>query len=42
MRVVGVDEPGPLPDDPVLAATAHALNDTGQWAYVYDAAWHTV
>jgi class 3 adenylate cyclase len=42
VRVVGLDEPGPLPDDPVLAATAEALNATGQWATVYDSAWRWV
>jgi class 3 adenylate cyclase len=29
----------PLPDDPVLASWASALNDGGHWAYVFDAAW---
>src|SRR5712691_11084714 len=29
----------PLPDDPVLASWASALNDAGHWAYVLDAAW---
>lgn len=42
VRVVGVDEPGRLPGHAVLAATARALNDTGQWAYVCDAGWNTV
>jgi class 3 adenylate cyclase len=32
----------PLPDDPVLAAWASALNDAGYWAYVLDAAWRYV
>jgi class 3 adenylate cyclase len=29
----------PLPDDPVLAAWAFALNDAGYWATLLDAAW---
>ena len=29
----------PLPDDPVLAEWASALNDAGHWAYLFDAAW---
>jgi class 3 adenylate cyclase len=32
----------PLPDDPVLAAWASALNDAGHWAYVVDAQWRVV
>jgi class 3 adenylate cyclase len=32
----------PLPDDPVLAAWAAALNDAGHWAYVLDAEWRWV
>ena len=30
----------PLPDDPVLAAWASALNEAGYWADVFDARWH--
>jgi class 3 adenylate cyclase len=32
----------PLPDDPVLAAWASALNDAGYWAYIFDAGWQLV
>ena len=32
----------PLPDDPVLAAWASALNDVGYWAHVLDAKWRWV
>ena len=32
----------PLPEDPVLATWAAALNDTGGWAYVLDAKWRWV
>jgi class 3 adenylate cyclase len=32
----------PLPDDPILAAWAEAMNDAGQWAYVLDAHWRYV
>jgi class 3 adenylate cyclase len=32
----------PLPDDPVLAAWASALNDAGYWAYILDADWRFV
>ena len=32
----------PLPDDPVLASWARALNDAGHWAYVIDAHWRLV
>ncbi len=32
----------PLPDDPVLAAWAEALNAPGYWAYVFDASWRYV
>jgi len=42
LRVVGPEETCPLPDDPVLAATAAALNDAGQWADVVDRDWRTV
>jgi class 3 adenylate cyclase len=41
MRIVG-PETCPLPDDPVLAATATALNDAGQWAEIFDSDWGTV
>ena len=39
---VAADEPCPLPEDPVLAAWAVALNDAGQWAEIVDAQWRTV
>ena len=32
----------PLPDDPVLAAWASALNETGHSAWVLDATWRFV
>jgi hypothetical protein len=35
-------EPCPLPDDPVLAETAVALNDAGQWAEIVDRNWRLV
>jgi class 3 adenylate cyclase len=41
MRIVG-PETCPLPDDPVLAATAAALNDAGQWGEIVDRDWGTV
>ena len=41
-QVVGPWDTCPLPDDPVLAATAAALNDAGQWADVVDRDWRTV
>ncbi len=36
-RPVEGQETCPLPDDPVLAATAAALNEAGQWADIFDA-----
>jgi class 3 adenylate cyclase len=36
---VGPIETLPLPDDPVLASWARALNEAGYWAYVFDASW---
>jgi class 3 adenylate cyclase len=38
VHLVG-DETCPLPDDPVLAATARALNETGHWAEIVDRDW---
>jgi hypothetical protein len=38
MRLVG-DETCPLPDDPVLASVARALNDGGHWGEVVDREW---
>src|SRR3954471_17329091 len=38
MELVG-QEPCPLPGDPVLAATAVALNDAGYWAEIVDRGW---
>jgi class 3 adenylate cyclase len=38
MRVAG-NETCPLPEDPVLAATAIALNDAGYWAEIVDGDW---
>jgi class 3 adenylate cyclase len=32
----------PLPEDPVLAQCASALNDAGHWAFVLDASWRLV
>jgi class 3 adenylate cyclase len=34
-----LDEPGPLPEDSVLAATAEGLNRAGHWAHLFDATW---
>src|SRR5690348_14449814 len=41
MRVVG-NEACPLPEDPVLAAAASALNDAGYWAEIVDRGWRSV
>jgi class 3 adenylate cyclase len=41
MQIVG-PETCPLPADPVLAATAAALNDAGQWAEISDRNWGVV
>lgn len=41
MQTVG-PETCPLPDDPVLAATAAAFNDAGQWAEIVDPEWRSV
>jgi class 3 adenylate cyclase len=41
MHIVG-PETCPLPDDPVLAATAAAFNDAGQWAEIFDRDWGVV
>lgn len=38
MRLVE-DETCPLPDDPVLASVARALNDGGHWGEVVDREW---
>lgn len=40
MRRVDPDETCPLPEHPVLAAWAAALDGTGQWAEIFDAEWH--
>jgi len=37
---IEVDEPCPLPDDPVLAEWAAAMRDEGDWAWIVDAAWN--
>jgi hypothetical protein len=37
----GVKSPS-LPDHPILAAWASALNDAGHWAEIYDADWRYV
>ena len=39
---VAVDEPCPLPEDPLLAEWARTLRDTGDWAWVVDASWRLV
>ncbi|HEU4978200.1 MAG TPA: adenylate/guanylate cyclase domain-containing protein [Solirubrobacteraceae bacterium] len=41
MEIVG-PETCPLPHDPVLAATAAALNDAGHWAEIVDPNWGVV
>jgi class 3 adenylate cyclase len=40
--MAGAVKPPPLPNHPVLAAWASALNDTGYWAEIYDAEWRYV
>ena len=37
-----VDGQAALPEDPLLASAAKALDDSGQWGYVIDAQWHVV
>jgi class 3 adenylate cyclase len=41
VHLVG-DETCPLPDNPLLAAWAVALNDAGQWAEIVDQQWNSV
>lgn len=41
MLTVG-NETCPLPEHPVLAAWASALNESGHWAELWDRDWHTV
>src|SRR3954451_8515427 len=41
VRLIG-NETCPLPDDPLLAAWAAALNDAGHWAEIFDRNWCTV
>ena len=40
--LIPANEPCPLPDDPILAAAAEALDAVGQWAYIVDADWNIV
>ena len=40
--LIPANEPCPLPDDPILAAAAEALDAVGQWAYIVDADWNAV
>jgi class 3 adenylate cyclase len=40
--MAGAVKPPPLPDDPILAAWASALNETGYWAEIFDANWRYV
>jgi hypothetical protein len=35
-------EPCPLPDDPVLAEAAVALNAAGQWAEIVERSWRLI
>jgi class 3 adenylate cyclase len=39
---VEIDEPCPLPEDPVLAAACVALRDGGHWGFVFDSDWRLV
>src|SRR3954451_17950047 len=39
---VAAGEPCPLPENPVLAAWATALNETGQWTEIVDDQWRSV
>ena len=39
---VETNEPCPLPDDPLLAEIASALDRAGHWAHVLDASWHVL
>lgn len=39
---VDTDEPCPLPDDPVLAGVAAAIDTAGHWAWILDAGWRVV
>ena len=41
-RGIETDDPLPLPDDPLLAGYAQALNDAGHWAIVLDSAFRLV
>ena len=41
-RGIPTDDPLPLPDDPLLASYAQALNDAGHWAMVVDSAFRVV
>ncbi len=36
---IGVDEPCPLPSDPVLAEWAAAMSDAGDWGWIVDSSW---
>jgi class 3 adenylate cyclase len=38
---IAAEAASPLPEDPVLAATASALNDAGYWAEIVDREWRT-
>ena len=40
--MTGVVKSPSLPDHPILAAWASALNDAGHWAHIYDADWRYV
>ena len=42
MATLAADEPCPLPDDPVLADVASALNEAGAWGFVVDDRWRMV
>src|SRR5438132_588763 len=42
LPLVGSDETCPLPRDPVLAATAAALTEAGQWAEIFDPGWRSI
>lgn len=39
---VAVDQPCPIPGDPLLAEVARSLQDTGNWGWIVDAEWRVL
>lgn len=37
---IGVNEPCPLPEHPVLAEVATALSESGEWGWIFDREWN--